>query len=64
MGHTCLLVGQLFEGFVYAALAEGVDGQTFDHFVFAVVTSDWKTKHHIFGYAIPALRGDAHGDPD
>ena len=55
MGHTGLLVGQLFECFINASLAESIDGQAFDHFVFAVVTSDRKTKHHIFGNAIPTL---------
>ena len=55
MGHTGLFVGQLFECFINASLAEGINGQAFDHFVFAVVTSDRETKHHIFGNAIPTL---------
>ena len=55
MGHARLFVGQLFECFVNARLAESVDFQSFDHFVLAVFAGHRETKHHVFRNAVPTL---------
>ena len=57
MGHARLFVGQLFESFVNARLAESVNFQTFDHFVLAVFAGHRETKHHVFRNAIPTQVG-------
>ena len=53
--YASLLVGQLFQSFVDARLAEGINFQTFDHFVFAVHACDGETEHDVFRNSVPAL---------
>jgi hypothetical protein len=50
-----LLVGQLFQSFVDARLAKGINFQTFDHFLFAVHACDGETEDDVFRNSVPAL---------
>ena len=53
--HTGLLVCQLFQSFVDASLAERINFQTFNHFVFAVHACYGEAEHDVFGNTVPAL---------
>ena len=53
--YAGLLVCQLFQSFVDARLAKGINFQTFNHFVFAIGACDGETEHDVLGNTVPTL---------